>query len=297
MPASHNKGSNASLAEQKNSKNKMMAAFLPHLAQDTAHDMLQLQLKMNNQLQVLVNLAEEFRTGTKRCPDVQPTFVVDAINLPRVATMTFYQREHLETGMQTQRQGNPNPLKKRVMISNRHHKAVFKTFCGTSSAKCFSYIPHDDQVDGCLDFLQKSRPLFFKMLKFEKKDPDESAPKGSLFSKPTIRLQSDLIRLKDLLLHWSSKNHETHLILPQFACLLQPFLSKTNRHTSEDYNLLRAKASKSLTSLVDHGSSLVEGDTYQMDTDVQKLLRFALRLQIADTTVTGELIANCILCE
>ena len=76
MPASHNKGSNASLAEQKNSKNKMMAAFLPHLAQDTAHDMLQLQLKMNNQLQVLVNLAEEFRTGTKRCPDVQPTLLL-----------------------------------------------------------------------------------------------------------------------------------------------------------------------------------------------------------------------------
>ena len=297
MPASHNKGSNASLAEQKNSKNRNLAAFLPHLAQDTAHNMLQLQLKMNNQLQVLLNLEEEFRTGTKRCPDLQPTFVVDAINLPRVATMTFYQREHLETGMQTQKQGNPNPLKKRVMISNRHHKAVFKTFCDTSSTKQFPYISHDDKVHACLEFLRKSRPPFFKILKFEEREANSSASKSSLSSKPSIRLHADLIHLKDLLLHWSSKNHETHLILPQFAFLLRPFLNKTLGHTSEDYLLLRAKASKSLTSLVDYGSSPGGDNTYRMDNNVQKLLRFALRLQIADTTVTGELIANCILCK
>mmetsp|Transcript_67106 Transcript_67106/g.108800 ORF Transcript_67106/g.108800 Transcript_67106/m.108800 type:complete len:504 (+) Transcript_67106:647-2158(+) len=289
MPASHNKGSNASLAEQKNSKNRMLAALLPHLAQDAAHDILQVHSKMINQLQILVNLEHEFRTGIKRCPDEQPSFVVDAINLPRVATMTFYQRDHLETGMQTRRQGNPNPLKKRVMIYKRHLKDVFKRFCDTSNNDKFPFISYDDKVQECLDFLRDSRPLFYKILEFDKKYPDATTPSASKSSKPLkIKLHSKLMSVKDLLLHWCSKNHETHLILPQFACLLQPFLSKDRIHTQKDFNLLQGTAPKTLTSLVAYRTIKVEENKFQMQEDVQNLLRFALRLQIADTTVIDE---------
>mmetsp|Transcript_67105 Transcript_67105/g.108795 ORF Transcript_67105/g.108795 Transcript_67105/m.108795 type:complete len:640 (+) Transcript_67105:1014-2933(+) len=289
LPSSSNKGSNASLAEQKNSKNRMLAALLPHLAQDAAHDILQVHSKMINQLQILVNLEHEFRTGIKRCPDEQPSFVVDAINLPRVATMTFYQRDHLETGMQTRRQGNPNPLKKRVMIYKRHLKDVFKRFCDTSNNDKFPFISYDDKVQECLDFLRDSRPLFYKILEFDKKYPDATTPSASKSSKPLkIKLHSKLMSVKDLLLHWCSKNHETHLILPQFACLLQPFLSKDRIHTQKDFNLLQGTAPKTLTSLVAYRTIKVEENKFQMQEDVQNLLRFALRLQIADTTVIDE---------
>jgi len=270
----------------------MLAALLPHLSQDAAHDILQVHSKMINQLQILVNLEEEFRTGIKRCPDEQPSFVVDAINLPRVATMTFYQRDHLETGMQTRRQGNPNPLKKRVMIYKRHLKDVFKRFCDTSKNDNFPYISHDDKVEECLDFLRESRPLFYKILEFDKKNAN-ATPSAAKSSKPLIRLRSSLMRLKDLLLHWCSKNHETHLILPQFACLLQPFLTKDRIHTQKDFNLLQGTAPKALTSLVAYQTMKVEENKFQMNENVQNLLRFALRLQIADTTVIGEHIVNC----
>jgi len=272
----------------------MLAALLPHLAQDAAHDILQVHAKMINQLQILVNLEHEFRTGIKRCPDEQPSFVVDAINLPRVATMTFYQRDHLETGMQTRRQGNPNPLKKRVMIYKRHLKDVFKRFCDTSNNDKFPFISYDDKVQECLDFLRDSRPLFYKILEFDKKYPDATTPSASKSSKPLkIRLHSKLMSVKDLLLHWCSKNHETHLILPQFACLLQPFLSKDRIHTQKDFNLLQGTAPKTLTSFVAYRTIKVEENKFQMQEDVQNLLRFALRLQIADTTVIGEHIVNC----
>jgi len=99
--------------------------------------------------------------------------------------------------------------------------------------------------------------------------------------------------VKDLLLHWCSKNHETHLILPQFACLLQPFLSKDRIHTQKDFNLLQGTAPKTLISFVAYRTIKVEENKFQMQEDVQNLLRFALRLQIADTTVIGEHIVNC----
>jgi len=280
LESSYNVGANASLAEQKNSKNGMLAAVLPHLSQAAAHDLTQIHSKMINQRQKLDNMCAQHTSRATRLPDDQPTYVVDAINLTRVARRTHYQRDQLENGTRIERQTNPNPHKSRVMIPRKSHKLILKSLA-TPIRGVFDFIPYSEEVDEFLHYIRRSRPALNKFLKFVK---EGNAKDGS--SKPLrIRLHEKLFSVKDTLLHWAAKNHETHMIFPQVAHLLKPFLAMS--HTSDEYSRLVSKAPRCLSALVLYGSISQPDGTRTMHCDVQSLLRFSLKLQHKDTSSQG----------
>ena len=81
--------------------------------------------------QLIDNMLEESRLGFPRKPDSAPTFVVDAINLTRIAALTHYQRDYLENGQSLVRQHNPNSNKLCMMIPVPKHWNILKKlkFC------------------------------------------------------------------------------------------------------------------------------------------------------------------------
>lgn len=283
LESSYNVGANASLAEQKNSKNAMLAAVLPHVSQAAAHDLTQIHSKMINQRQKLDNMCAQQISRTTRQPDDQPTYVVDAINLVRVARRTHYQRDHLENGTRTERQTNPNPYKSRVMIPRKSHKLILKSLATTSQG-LFDFIPYSEEVHIFLQYIRRSRPALNKFLEFEK---DGTAKDGS--SRPLqIRLHQKLLPVKDTLLHWAAKNHETQILFPQVAHLLKPFFAMS--HTSDEYSRFVSKAPRCLSALVLYGSIAQPDGTRSMQCNVQALLRFSLKLQHTDTSSQGMIV-------
>ena len=103
-----------------------------------------------------------------------------------------------------------------------------------------------------------------------------------------IRLHQKLFPVKDTLLHWAAKNHETNIMFPQVAHLLKLFLEMS--HTSNEYSRLASKASRYLFALVLYGSSAQSDGTCTMHRDVQALLRFSLKLQHKDTSSQGMIV-------
>lgn len=273
FPASQKRGANASLNEQKNSKSTKLSAILPHLSQDTAHDVLQMFSMCVNQEQLLDNLLEQSRCGVPRQPDQTPTFVCDAINLTRITQKTFYQRDHLENGELTEHQSNPNGTNKRMMIPSKKHRKILKELCVLHRSS-FAFIPHDKDAKIFQDYIRDSRPALHALLKFD-------------VVEQKFRLHHDLLSLRELLRHWTCNNHETQLIPPTTARLLKPLLTKTT-FTDEEYNNFIQQSPAPLTSLVDYGirqQSIAGFSQSVLPTLIRDLLKFSIRLAIADTCV------------
>ena len=281
LPASKEIGSNASLNEQKNAKNKHLQAILPHVSQDTAHDLLQMHMMLINEEQLIDNMLEESRLGVQRKPDSAPTFVVDGINLTRIANLTHYQRDCLENGRSTVRQHNPNSNKKRMMIAPEKYRKFLKMMCAINpKSGDFVSCTYCQDAQNFVSYLRQSRPALFNFLKFSYTD-----------DRKKIQIHSDLISLHELFRHWSCRNHETTLIFPSAGQLLKPF---TNRRsfTEKHYNEFRNQVPGLLLSLVDYGIEQIPKDTPQiLPETIRDLLKLSISLAKADTSIIGNVAA------
>ena len=302
MPGKHN----SSLAEQENAKWRVLERILPHSAQDTAEDVMKMVTKHHNEKRIVANVAE--RELTQRPTNIRPTFVVDALNLTRVAKLTFYQRDHLEAGTQKMRFANPNKLITRKMLSHKIHttalsllisrqkdnKNEFEWVSGTSLKTRGSkgkVVPVE--VSAFLNWIQHHRSPLFKFLDahISTKTEDDIT---------WYQLDSRLMAIIDLLDHWTRPNHESHLISPHVAEQLVPFcehpVDGKYKYTSEHLSGLEQIANSLVLSLVYFGT---ETDKTSTDTgQASKWLSevcvnlLTLMLQLAENDRATE-VSNC----
>jgi len=232
-----------------------------------------------NEEQLIDNMLEESRLGFPRKPDSAPTFVVDAINLTRIAALTHYQRDYLENGQSTVRQHNPNSNKQRMMIPSQKHRKILKLMCNKQPhPKSGEFVSITNCVDAksFVAYVRASRPALFKILKFMYTNENKN-----------IQIDSSLISLHELFRHWSCRNHETTLIFPSAGHLLKPFTNRPS-FTKKHYVALRKQVPGPLLSLVDYGMERMrKGKPKILPLTIRNLLKLSISLAKADTSIIG----------
>ena len=115
------------------------------------------------------------------------------------------------------------------MIPRKSHKLILKSLA-TTSRGIFDFISYSEEVHVFLHYIRQSCPALNKFLEFAK----DCTAKDGLLRPLQIHLHQKLLPVKGTLLHWAAKNHETHIIFPQVAHLLKPFLAMS--HTSDEFS-------------------------------------------------------------
>lgn len=255
----HQRYSNGSLAEQKNQLNSKLHAILPYLAQDSAHDVMQMHMKYINDVQRVQNAVDGYVNGSSTKAPF-PCFVVDAIYLGRVASNTFLQRDYLAAGAQNERYFNPHGNEKRKMIPNVLHCNALKSLCETSTdGRTFNWVAHNKDIKSLMKFVLHHRPALSWLLRLEKKETLQGVTKtGDL-----VRLESRVLPVKDLFRHWSCKNREAQLVFPSVIASLSHFVQlphmderrqRMYEYDPEAFLQLRNRAPIPLTALLQLGT-------------------------------------------
>ena len=255
-----------------------------------AVDTLMMFFKMDNEMVRARNQTADFRRGAAKPDPMCAVFVTDGTAVHHMERLSFYQRRFLQEGSASVRQGNPNDLKLRLMISGQPAQSELARLLANSSAS-FQSCAYSDETRKLMQYVTASRKPLQWLLCLE----HAGGGRGPFCNGNPVRIISRAFPLRKLLLEFTCLNHATSLVSPQTYENLKPFVRQDGMHaqdtgsavhtpeyTAEDYSRLRCTAPSALLALVQYSKV---PDRLKLVPEGVKLLLLMMQQQQADTTV------------